>query len=194
MKTANPPKPRLREVAKYAKVSIGAASRALADHPNISGETKRRVREASRQLGYQPKSPKAPRVAGAAARIGFVALGTPLANDSNSPLLYHLSRVTMVQGRKGPTDRDRPQLKMGLVEIKVSAEQRRLALENMILENNVLSERIRMAKELGATDRDLAPLLNELVFKPLTALDRYQDKGVIGPAEIPHDPERDQDT
>jgi hypothetical protein len=60
----------------------------------------------------------------------------------------------------------------------------------MILENNVLSERIRMAKELGATDRDLAPLLNELVFKPLTTLDRYQDKGVIGPAEIPPDPEQ----
>lgn len=49
-----------------------------------------------------------------------------------------------------------------------------------------------MAKELGATDRDLAPLLNELVFKPLTALDRYQDKGVIGPAEIPPDPEQDK--
>jgi hypothetical protein len=77
-------------------------------------------------------------------------------------------------------------------EYRESAEQRRLALENMVLENNVLSERIRMAKELGATDLDLAPLLNELVFKPLTALDRYQDKGVIGPAEIPPDPEQDK--
>lgn len=74
-------------------------------------------------------------------------------------------------------------------EYRESAEQRKLALENLVLENNVLSERIRIAKELGATDRDLAPLLNELVFKPLVALDRYQDKGLIGHAETPPDPE-----
>jgi hypothetical protein len=74
-------------------------------------------------------------------------------------------------------------------EYRESAEQRKLALENLARENNVLSERIRIARELGATDRDLAPLLNELVFKPLTALDRYQDKGVIEHAEVPADPE-----
>ena len=47
-------------------------------------------------------------------------------DESWAPNVY--ARVTMVQGRLGPTDRDRPQLKMGLVEIKVSAEQRRLAV------------------------------------------------------------------
>ncbi|KAB2895748.1 MAG: hypothetical protein F9K40_15815, partial [Kofleriaceae bacterium] len=47
-------------------------------------------------------------------------------DESWAPNVY--ARVTMVQGRKGPTDKDRPQLKMGLVEIKVSAEQRRLAV------------------------------------------------------------------
>jgi ADP-ribose pyrophosphatase YjhB (NUDIX family) len=73
-------------------------------------------------------------------------------------------------------------------EYRESAEQRRLALENLSLENRVISERIRLAKEIGATDRDLAPLLNELVFKPLVALDRYQDKGVIEHTEIPSDP------
>jgi hypothetical protein len=76
-------------------------------------------------------------------------------------------------------------------EYRESAEQRRLILENLSLENKVISERVRIAKEIGVTDRDLAPLLNELVFKPLVALDRYQDKGVIGHAEIPPDPERE---
>jgi hypothetical protein len=33
-------------------------------------------------------------------------------------------------------------------------------------------------------------LLDELVFKPLVALDRYQDKGVIENTEIPPDPDR----
>ena len=32
----------------------------------------------------------------------------------------------MVQGRQGPTDRDRPQMKMGVVELKVSAEHKRV--------------------------------------------------------------------
>jgi len=64
----------------------------------------------------------------------------------------------------------------------------RLALENLSLEN--ISERVRLAKEMGATNRDLAPLLNELIYKPLVALDRYQDKGIIKHAEIPPDSDR----
>jgi hypothetical protein len=78
-------------------------------------------------------------------------------------------------------------------EYRESAEQRRLALENLSLENRVISERVRLAKEMGATDRDLAPLLNELIYKPLVALDRYQDKGVIEHAEIPSDPGPSED-
>ena len=69
-------------------------------------------------------------------------------------------------------------------EYRESAEERRLRLENLKLENEVISGRIRIAKELGATDRDLAPLLNELVNKPLLSLDRHQDKDVIENAEI----------
>lgn len=70
-------------------------------------------------------------------------------------------------------------------DYRETAERRRLALENLSLENRVIAERIRMAREIGATDRDLAPLLNELVYKPLLTLDRYQDGGVIEHAEIP---------
>lgn len=72
-------------------------------------------------------------------------------------------------------------------EYRESAERRRMELENLSLESKVISERVRLAKEIGATDRDLAPLLNELIYKPLVALDRYQDKGVIEHAEIPSD-------
>lgn len=71
-------------------------------------------------------------------------------------------------------------------EYRESAEKRRMILENLKLENEVISERVKVAKDLGATDRDLAPLLNELVYRPLMKLDRYQDKGVIEHAEIPH--------
>jgi hypothetical protein len=70
-------------------------------------------------------------------------------------------------------------------DYKETAERRRLALENLSLESRVIAERIRIARQIGATDRDLARLLNELVYKPLLALDRYQDKGLIEHAEIP---------
>jgi hypothetical protein len=75
-------------------------------------------------------------------------------------------------------------------EYRESAERRRLELENLSLESRVIAERVRLAKEIGATDRDLAPLLNELIYKPLVALDRYQEKGVIEHAEIPSDRDR----
>lgn len=71
------------------------------------------------------------------------------------------------------------------VEYREDAERRKLDLENNILENRVLSERIAIARDLGATNRDLAPLVNDLLYKPLTRLDRSQDRGVIAHAEIP---------
>jgi hypothetical protein len=71
------------------------------------------------------------------------------------------------------------------IEYRESAEKRRLELENQILETELISKRITMARELGATKRDLAPLLNELVYRPILHLDRSQDRGVITYAELP---------
>lgn len=78
-------------------------------------------------------------------------------------------------------------------EYRESAEQRRLALDNLSLETRVISERVRLAKELGATERDLASLLNELIYKPLGCLDRYQDKDIIARAEIAGDVSREHE-
>jgi hypothetical protein len=71
-------------------------------------------------------------------------------------------------------------------DYRESAEKRRMRLENLSLENKVISERIKMAKEWGATDRDLAPLINALVYRPLTTLDSHQDHNVIENAELVH--------
>ena len=72
-------------------------------------------------------------------------------------------------------------------DYRESAEQRRLELENLILANRMLSERINIAKEAGLSSRDIAPLLNAFVYDPLVALDRYQDRKVIESAEIVDD-------
>jgi hypothetical protein len=73
-------------------------------------------------------------------------------------------------------------------QYRESAEARRLNLENIQRENAVIREYIQLARELGAGERDLAPLLNELVFRPLGSLDRHQDMGVIENVEIPRLP------
>jgi len=44
----------LREVAKAAGVSPSTASRALSGHHQVSEETRRRVLEAAKALGYDP--------------------------------------------------------------------------------------------------------------------------------------------
>jgi DNA-directed RNA polymerase specialized sigma subunit len=78
-------------------------------------------------------------------------------------------------------------------EYREDAERRRLALENLSRENQVLAERIRIAKEIGATERDLTRLLDNFVFKPLLSLDHHQDSGVIGATELsPMDDEEDE--
>lgn len=75
-------------------------------------------------------------------------------------------------------------------DYRESADARRLKLENLKRENEVIAERIRLARDLGATERDLAPMLNELVFRPLTGLDRHQDRGVIENVEVPRLPDQ----
>jgi hypothetical protein len=69
-------------------------------------------------------------------------------------------------------------------EFRETAEKRRLELENFQNETQAIADRIKLAKELGATDYDIAPLLNDLIYNPLSRLERYQDKGVIEDAEI----------
>lgn len=49
----------LRDVAERAHVSIGTASQALNNRPNVSVETRQRVLEAARDLGYKLREPAA---------------------------------------------------------------------------------------------------------------------------------------
>jgi hypothetical protein len=65
-----------------------------------------------------------------------------------------------------------------------SAEERRLSLENLQREVDVIASGLRLAREFGATDRELAPIVNALINRPLTALNRHQDRDVIGAARI----------
>ena len=58
-------------------------------------------------------------------------------------------------------------------------EARQLGLENDLREIEVLSERLRVAREYGVPEEALAPLLQGLVGRPLGSLGNLQDRGVI---------------
>ena len=77
-------------------------------------------------------------------------------------------------------------------EYREAAERERLRLENGILENQIIRERIQIARELGATEEVLAPVLNELIIKPLNAVSRQQnhqlDLSWLGLFSTPHRP------
>ncbi len=67
---------------------------------------------------------------------------------------------------------------------KLGLENEKAFLENELLKNRVIDERIRILRDHGASDKDLAPLLGELLYKPLKGLERYQDAQIIDEAEI----------
>jgi len=46
----------IKDIARELKVSPSKVSRALKDHPDISGETKRAVNELAEKLNYQPNA------------------------------------------------------------------------------------------------------------------------------------------
>jgi transcriptional regulator with XRE-family HTH domain len=45
-------RPTIKDVAEHAGVSIATVSRALNDKGDVSGETRERVREVARSIGY----------------------------------------------------------------------------------------------------------------------------------------------
>lgn len=69
-------------------------------------------------------------------------------------------------------------------EYREGQEHRRLELDNLLLENQVIRERIELARNLGLPDEALAPLMNRFVGEPLQRLGIVDDRGVIEASAI----------
>lgn len=69
-------------------------------------------------------------------------------------------------------------------EYRERAEERRLHLENVALENKIIKQRIDILRETGLSKKEIAPLMNRLVYSPLSKLGDYQDKGLIDGARL----------
>jgi hypothetical protein len=81
-------------------------------------------------------------------------------------------------------------------EYREREEERQLGLENDLREIEVLKERLGVAREYGVPEEALAPLLQELVGRPLGTLGVLQDRGVIDGStaevrELPQGEDRD---
>jgi hypothetical protein len=69
-------------------------------------------------------------------------------------------------------------------QYREATDEDKRRLENELLRIHVLSERVKVAKELGATEEDLAPLLGQLLYDPLDELAVFQDRGLITDVKV----------
>lgn len=81
-------KTRLKDIAELADISVATVSMALADHPNINDDTKSRVREIGRKLGYRPRRQP---MAAPKRRLGLMIVGGKQQDAVNTPLMMQLS-------------------------------------------------------------------------------------------------------
>lgn len=78
-------------------------------------------------------------------------------------------------------------------QYRLAIDEERRLLENELLRTRVLSDKVKVAKELGATEEDLSPLLGQLLFDPLDELATFQDRGLITDVKLldPDEPKSD---
>ena len=86
----------LKDIAKYAGVSISTVSMALADNPVVNEETRRRIKLASRKLGYKKThrlfSPQGANSSGLQGRrFGYLLIGNKIEDESNIILAHALA-------------------------------------------------------------------------------------------------------
>jgi hypothetical protein len=70
------------------------------------------------------------------------------------------------------------------------ADEERSSLENELLKYKVIQERVKILTDLGAHEADLAPLIDQLIYSPLSGITVCQDRGLLGAAQI--EPDEDQ--
>lgn len=88
-------KVRLQDIAERANLSISAVSLALRDHPSISEESKRRIQQIRRELGYRPAG--LPQSAGGSPRtalnIGYCLVGESLQDEAYTPIAHGIIKA-----------------------------------------------------------------------------------------------------
>jgi len=177
----------ITEVAKAAGVSISTVSYALSGKRPVSPDTRRRIEEAVRALGYSPNA-GARMLAGS--RTQIFALTEPLRRDSHAPTHMAFVLATTVAARRHDYDI------LLLTDEQASAGMRRVAATGLVDAILVLDvapddERVPLAREIdtpavfiGVPNDSEGLMCVDLDFEAAAAMavDRLADAGhaVIG--------------
>ena len=87
------PRPTLKTIARMTGLAVASVSRALSDAPDIGADTKVRVREAARVVGYRPNR------AGVRLRTGKTKV-IALAHATDHDFVNHVARLTSAIARE----------------------------------------------------------------------------------------------
>lgn len=172
----------ITEVAKAAGVSISTVSYALSGKRPVSPDTRRRIEEAVRSLGYSPNA-GARMLAGS--RTQIFALTEPLRRDSHAPTHMAFVLATTVAARRHDYDI------LLLTDEQASAGMSRVASSGLVDAILVLDvapddERVPLAREIdtpsvfiGVPDDSDGLVCVDLDFEAAAALavDRLADAG-----------------
>lgn len=123
-------KPTLRDVAELAQVSLGTASQALSNKPGVLPDTRNKVLEAARSLGYQHTIRAASPITQSLGTIGLV---TKSSGDDIPALNAFYSYVLTGAEREC----QRNHLSLMYANIKVDEHSHALSLPPMILDQKV---------------------------------------------------------
>lgn len=136
---------KIHEVAEAAGVSISTVSYALSGKRPVGAETRRRIEEAARELGYEPNA-GARMLAGR--RTHIFALTEPLRSDTHAPTHMAFVLATAVAARKREYDL------LLLTDEQASAGMRRVAASDLadavlVLDVAPDDERVSIARSIG---------------------------------------------
>ncbi len=178
---------KINEVAEAAGVSISTVSYALSGKRPISADTRRRIEDAVRELGYSPNA-GARMLAGS--RTQIFALTEPLRKDTHAPTHMAFVLATAVAARRNDYDI------LLLTDEDANAGMGRVAANGLVDAILVLDvapddERVELARAIstptifiGVPDDNEGLICVDLDFEAATALavDRLADAGhtVIG--------------
>jgi hypothetical protein len=101
----------------------------------------------------------------------FVGLLSPLRAIE---LVFKLKRESANDNEERRKDR----------EYRDKAEERRLHLENKLREVEVVKKQLALLRDMGATDKDFGPLLERLIYEPLSQLEDISQRIGVQSASI----------
>lgn len=87
-------KVRLQDIAERANLSISAVSLALRDHPSISEESKKKIQEIRRELGYRAGGTQTgAQPARSTLNLGYCLVGESLQDEAYTPIAHGIIRA-----------------------------------------------------------------------------------------------------